>query len=71
MLILLAKWSLPLNGNVVVSRMYVKCKKGEKGLCVVVHSCAVLFCFFGRFSKIYSMSKDVELESCFGHILYC
>lgn len=29
MLILLAKWPLPLNGNVVVLRMYVKCGKGE------------------------------------------
>jgi hypothetical protein len=36
MLILLAKWPLSLNGNVAVLRMYVKCGKGEKGLCIVV-----------------------------------
>jgi hypothetical protein len=57
MLILLAKWPLPLNGNVVVLRMYVKCGKGEKGLCVVVHSCAVLFCFLEGFPKFTQCQK--------------
>jgi hypothetical protein len=45
-------------------------ERGKRFVCCGSFLCCA-FLFFGRFSKIYSMSKDMELESCFGHILYC
>jgi len=73
MLILLAKWPLPLNGFRIWCGIENVCEMRERGTrFVYCGSCFVLwFLFVRRFSKIYSMSKDVELKSFFGHILYC